>query len=298
MAPAPHGIGQLDHEDWQARARAARCSSCSPRPSSSSSACWRIVIDVTWYWTNSLKVQRAADAAALAGAVWLPDQPRRRGPWHRCRDAERLHARRRGHRDGRAERRARHPAGHDGLGTGSHVLHAAVRDQLIQATRTAKAEYVLPVPMGSPLNYFGAFGTLRGGYIQTDTGWSYPTRTQTDYTSPGVRRPTPGPTRPTPTSTRARTPPRSPRPRMSSTRRGSPGSVPRTGWPRQLRTEPDHHARPVPVRGGRGHRGRRPGVLVRGGLPAPGRGHRERGRRPGRRPCGGARPPPTATARP
>ena len=32
----------------------------------------------------------------------------------------------------------------------------------IQATRKAAAEYVLPVPMGSPLNYFGAFGDLRG----------------------------------------------------------------------------------------------------------------------------------------
>ena len=31
-----------------------------------------IVIDVSWYWSNTLKVQRAADAAALAGAVWLP----------------------------------------------------------------------------------------------------------------------------------------------------------------------------------------------------------------------------------
>jgi len=28
-----------------------------------------VVIDVSWYWTNSLRVQRAADAAALAGAV-------------------------------------------------------------------------------------------------------------------------------------------------------------------------------------------------------------------------------------
>ena len=31
-----------------------------------------IVIDVSWYWANSLRVQRAADAAALAGVVWLP----------------------------------------------------------------------------------------------------------------------------------------------------------------------------------------------------------------------------------
>ena len=32
-----------------------------------------IVIDVSWYWANTLRVQRAADAAALAGVVWLPN---------------------------------------------------------------------------------------------------------------------------------------------------------------------------------------------------------------------------------
>ena len=31
-----------------------------------------IVIDVSWYWANTLRMQRAADAAALAGVVWLP----------------------------------------------------------------------------------------------------------------------------------------------------------------------------------------------------------------------------------
>src|SRR5450432_3717975 len=31
-----------------------------------------IVVDVSWYWANSLRVQRAADAAALAGAIYLP----------------------------------------------------------------------------------------------------------------------------------------------------------------------------------------------------------------------------------
>ena len=34
-----------------------------------------IVVDVTWYWANTLRVQRAADAAALAGVVWLPGAP-------------------------------------------------------------------------------------------------------------------------------------------------------------------------------------------------------------------------------
>ena len=31
-----------------------------------------VVVDVAWYWANTLRVQRAADAAALAGAVLLP----------------------------------------------------------------------------------------------------------------------------------------------------------------------------------------------------------------------------------
>src|ERR1035437_2508592 len=31
-----------------------------------------VVVDVAWYWANTLRVQRAADAAALAGAVVLP----------------------------------------------------------------------------------------------------------------------------------------------------------------------------------------------------------------------------------
>ena len=149
-----------------------------------------IVIDVTWFWTNSLKVQRAADAAALAGAVQLPDQP------------------------GIARSLAYAAATQNGYTTGGGVTvtadpNPARNIQLdttvsapvptffmrlfginsLQATRTAKAEYVLPVPMGSPLNFFGAFGTLRGGYIQTDTGWNYPTETQTGSPSPGV--PTP-----------------------------------------------------------------------------------------------------------
>ncbi len=149
-----------------------------------------IVIDVTWYWTNSLKVQRAADAAALAGAVWLPDQPTK------------------------ARNAAYAAATQDGYTTGGGVTVTANPDparniqldttisapvptffmnlfgiRSLTATRNASAEYVLPVPMGSPLNYFGAFGTLRGGYIQTDTGWQYPTRTQTHYTAPAI--PTP-----------------------------------------------------------------------------------------------------------
>src|SRR5664280_621906 len=34
-----------------------------------------VVIDVSWYWVNTLRIQRAADAAALAGVVKLPGDP-------------------------------------------------------------------------------------------------------------------------------------------------------------------------------------------------------------------------------
>ena len=33
------------------------------------------VVDMSWYWTNNLRMQRAADAAALAGVVFLPGDP-------------------------------------------------------------------------------------------------------------------------------------------------------------------------------------------------------------------------------
>ncbi len=143
-----------------------------------------IVVDVTWYWARSLQVQKAADAAALAGAVWLPEQP------------------------STATTVALASAKQNGYVPGSGVTVTAVQDSLtaggtnpnqldttvsapvptffmhlfginsLQATRSAKAEYVLPVPMGSPLNYFGAFGALRGT-IHVDSGFWFATATKT-----------------------------------------------------------------------------------------------------------------------
>src|SRR5690242_7430200 len=34
-----------------------------------------IVTDVSWLWVNQQRMQRAADAAALAGAIYLPGDP-------------------------------------------------------------------------------------------------------------------------------------------------------------------------------------------------------------------------------
>ena len=115
-----------------------------------------IVVDISWYWSNTLKVQRAADAAALAGAVWLPGQ------------------------QGTAYTTADNEATKNGYTTGGGVTVTPIQDSVdphqldvtisapvntffmrlfgitkIQATRSSKAIYVLPVPMGSPLAYYG-----------------------------------------------------------------------------------------------------------------------------------------------
>jgi Flp pilus assembly protein TadG len=135
-----------------------------------------IVVDVSWYWANSLRVQRAADAAALAGVISLPADV------------------------GAGEATAAVAAGQNGYALTSGckadgVSPAAVPgmcaypDQAndrqldvtisepvntffmrvlgintIIATRTAKAVYVLPVPMGSPQSWYGV------GCLKTPSG--------------------------------------------------------------------------------------------------------------------------------
>jgi hypothetical protein len=140
-----------------------------------------VVVDVAWYWANNLRVQRAADAAALAGAVYLPgDVPK-------------------------AVLTARSEAQKNGYVNGTNATVMPVPDtandrQLnvritapvgtffmrvigissIPAARTAKAEYVLPVPMGSPENYYGVFGPLRRPETRVTT-----TKGTSTWTSPG-----------------------------------------------------------------------------------------------------------------
>lgn len=117
-----------------------------------------IVTDIAWFWSNSLKVQRAADAAALAGAIHLPGNP------------------------AGAYSTARAEAAKNGYGSGGGVtitpsqdarnprrlnvtITAPVRTFFAQifgmtqidVTQSARAEYALPVPMGSPQSYFGIY---------------------------------------------------------------------------------------------------------------------------------------------
>src|SRR2546428_9155287 len=116
-----------------------------------------LVADIGWYELNMVRIQRAADAAALAGVVYLP-----------------------GNVSG-AVVAAQLEAAKNGFATGlngvtvtatpealnSSILNVTVSGPVrtffarlfgvaaFTARRNARAEFVLPVPMGSPADYYG-----------------------------------------------------------------------------------------------------------------------------------------------
>ena len=128
-----------------------------------------VVIDVSWYWANTLRVQRAADAAALAGVVSLPGN---------VAGAQSLAVQAAG-ANGYALTNAcvagtTRPSALPGICAQPDAANNRQLDvtlsapvstffmrlvgiNSVTATRTAKAKYELPVPMGSPLNYYGVY---------------------------------------------------------------------------------------------------------------------------------------------
>src|SRR3989442_652880 len=116
-----------------------------------------LVADIGWYELNMVRIQRAADAAALAGVVYLP-----------------------GNVSG-AVVAAQVEAAKNGFVTGVNgvtvtaapeALNASILNVTVSgpvrtffarlfgvssftARRNARAEFVLPIPMGSPLDYYG-----------------------------------------------------------------------------------------------------------------------------------------------
>ncbi|MFN8629539.1 MAG: pilus assembly protein TadG-related protein [Chloroflexota bacterium] len=164
-----------------------------------------LVIDVAWYWSNSLKVQRAADAAALAGAVDLPAKP----------GTTASHAIGTGIGDAIAEASkngypgitfgcagdGKTPSSSPGICVRVDTGNVNQLDVMVSAPvntffmrifginsltakRDAAAVFTLPVPMGSPENYYGVFGPVRGAtFTSTTTGpasssWTPPTAIQ------------------------------------------------------------------------------------------------------------------------
>ena len=119
-------------------------------------------VDVGSWHARASRLQRAADAAALAGVVWMPD-------FDKAEEVALATARRNGFvtgtdditvtvsRDPSSNRRLRVNI-EDGR---VETFFGRVVTDSIRIGRRAIAEYVLPVPLGSPTNYFGT-GDLLG----------------------------------------------------------------------------------------------------------------------------------------
>ncbi|HEY7737505.1 MAG TPA: pilus assembly protein TadG-related protein [Candidatus Limnocylindria bacterium] len=129
------------------------------------------VVDLAWIWVNELKVQRAADAGALAGVVHLPgavalanssalDETDRNGYQDSTNNA--------GNQAAQAVDVWARPDAADPrrmlvrVSTNIETFFMQIFGvDTLRITRDAKAEFVLPVPMGSPENYYGVFGAIR-----------------------------------------------------------------------------------------------------------------------------------------
>jgi Flp pilus assembly protein TadG len=141
-----------------------------------------LVIDLGWYWSSQVRVQRAADAAALAAVVKL--------------DPDSISA---------AVTAARSAAAQNGYvngvgGVSLDVTRSPLADHRLRVTlsapigtffmrmigisqlpttKVAEADYTTPVPMGSPDNAYGIFGTIR----TTSGGTTVTTPGNTDFRS-------------------------------------------------------------------------------------------------------------------
>ena len=116
-----------------------------------------LVVDVGWFQLNLVRVQRAADAGALAGAVFLP------GNVPGAVTAAKAATAQNGYTDGAGGvvvTATQDPVNSQLLDVS---ISAPVRTWFIRlfgvfsvtSSRNARAEFILPVPMGSPQNYLG-----------------------------------------------------------------------------------------------------------------------------------------------
>jgi hypothetical protein len=138
-----------------------------------------IVTDVSWFWVNNQRMQRAADAASLAGAVYLPgDVP---GAY----SAARASAAQNGYTNGVGGvlvTPVQDPGNRRRLnvtvsGPVSTYFARVFGLNTIQESALSKAEFTLPVPMGSPQVYYGlgtflkTINTSTTASVNGDSGW-------------------------------------------------------------------------------------------------------------------------------
>jgi Flp pilus assembly protein TadG len=140
------------------------------------------VIDLSWYWTNNLRMQRAADAAALAGVVWLPGNPAK------AKVVARAEAVKNGYTDGVggiSVTPLQDPTNDRRLlvtisgPVGTYFARIAGITSF-PATQSSKADFVLPVPMGSPQNYYGV------GFYERRAATQTPVPGTTDWNPAGL----------------------------------------------------------------------------------------------------------------
>ncbi len=123
-----------------------------------------IVIDVSWFLSSQIRMQRAADAAALAGVVLLP------GNVPGAVTLARTEASRNGFTSGVNGITVTPTQDAQSTRRMQVVINGPVNTYFARvlgftsfnANVMSKAEYILPVPMGSPENYYGVFGLTRG----------------------------------------------------------------------------------------------------------------------------------------
>src|SRR5256884_8409087 len=116
-----------------------------------------LVSDVAWYEVNLMRIQRAADAAALAGVVYLP------GNVAGAQTAAEQEAAKNGYTNGAGGvtiTATPEALNNRILGVSISALVRSWFARLLGVTqfnarRNARAEFVLPVPMGSPEDYYG-----------------------------------------------------------------------------------------------------------------------------------------------
>ncbi len=125
-------------------------------------------VDVGGWYARAAQIQRAADAAALAGVVWMPDFP--------TSEAAALAA---------AARNGFVPGGNisvtaSPVPTNPRQISVTIADAkaprnfssgTLALARKATAEYILPVPLGSPKNTFGT-GDLLPGTVEDENFWA------------------------------------------------------------------------------------------------------------------------------
>jgi Putative Flp pilus-assembly TadE/G-like len=120
-----------------------------------------IAIDTTYAWRESLRVQRASDAAALAGAVYMPGNFNITTP--NASTTAIAEAAKNGFSTGVTPSRANNPRELDvRVTTQVPTFFSRIFGiNFFTVTRSSKAVFVQPVPMGSPENYYGTFGPFK-----------------------------------------------------------------------------------------------------------------------------------------